>query len=714
MVYAIGFLVFRVNEAEFWHVSVWKVKCGCLLFASAMSAPSSSSTEPISFSQQLHDAEASFDGLDLVVSTGKVRRVWRVVSSGLSTCSLKQESDGAEWIDRPNDDNAECDWSIFHLVEVDTPAVLSAARAIIVPREGSIGERLQVEMVFQYPSTDLEVRYVIWVFSGAEGIRTQLGLRALNEHEPEFWPGYLVDSYAERLCLAAEKTERLAAGYYNDTQHRNSLSSPMLKEEQRSGSLLGADHEIYDWANILHMRRDGVGLALIKESHKCVNQEGVDTGAFVLRDDSVTITGLGLRINGYGDTSPWIRTDAYHEAWANWCVLYAGDEAAGIQAVKRFDRQRFPFDPDRDVYMNANTWGSRGAGKWSQEAAEEENVLKEIESCADLGIDVLQIDDGWALDEEVTHLSSDWKPLSYRFPVGWKRVKAAAESAGLKLGLWFAWTAPLERMIENCDEGGFLYLKLDFASLDYRHLLDALLAKAKALDAHNEHRGRINWDLTELSPRMGYFLGREYGHLFVRNTQWARPGTLRTKHVDYLPEVWLRDAWQYARHLNLNQIYLTVQNKDRFDPKKAGRYSHSYCFAITMMGVPTFFQETHLYTEAARDELRPLISLYKQHRAKILGGYATPIGDQPNGGNWTGFHCRASATEGYLTVFREIDNQETSTEIDLPMMPEGHCEWTDLLKDEVVEPVAEFRRKLRCSLPAPGEFLFLSYRRLSE
>ncbi len=679
-----------------------------------MFTPSSVSAESFSFSQRLEEAEASFDGFELLVSTGNIRRVWRVTGTGLSTTSLKLAGDAREWIENGTDESVSCDWRIFRLVEKDTPAVLASARAMVMPREGSISERLQVEIVFQYPTADVEVRYVVWIFPGAEGLRTQLGLRALHEHEDDFWPDYLVDSYAERLSLPVGETARLAVGYYNDTQHRNSISLPMLKEERRSDLLIGAGYEIYDWANLIHLRRDGAGLALIKESHKCVNQEGVDTGAFVLREDGIAVTGLGLRVNGYGDTSEWIRTDDYHEAWANWCVLYEGDEDAGIQAVKSFDRVRFPFDPARDVYLNANTWGSRGSGKWSQEAAEEENVLKEIESCADLGIDVLQIDDGWSMDQEITHLDTDWNPLSYRYPEGWRRVRAAAKAAGVKMGLWFAWTAPLEQMKKNCDEGDFLYLKLDFALLNYRHLVDEFLAKAKAIDLHNQHRGRVNWDLTERSPRIGYFLGREYGHLFVRNTQWVRTGTQRTVHIDYLPEVWLRDAWQYAKHLNLNQIYLTVQNKDRFDPALAGRYSHAYCFAITMMGIPTFFQETHLYIEAARAELRPLIALYKEHRTKILGGYVTPIGNEPSGKSWTGLHCRASETEGYVIVFREIDNQESSAVIDLPMLPEGSYEWTELVNDTVWDLAQKSSRELKCSLPVPGRFLFLHYISLNE
>ena len=422
----------------------------------------------IGFSEKRGAAECAFDGATLTVSTGRIRREWRVVPNGLATTSLRLWPDGREWIAPPHEAPPACDWRLFQLVEADAVGELTAAEVRVVPREGVVDEHLETSLVFNYAAAAVQVRHVVWVFPDAVGLRTRIDLRALHAKGTEEWPGYLVDSHAERLRVAVAQTARLAAGYYNDTQHRNSLLTPMLKEERHEGALSDDGLEVYDWANLLHLRRADDGLALVKESHKCVNQEGVDTGAFVLTPDGVRVTGLGWRVNGYGDPAPWIRTDAWHEGWANWCVLYAGGEAEGLRAVKAFDRTRFGFDPARDVYMNANTWGSRGAGDLSRAAAAEDSVLQEIASCADLGIDVLQIDDGWEFAGDMPFDATDWRPVPARYPDGWGKVRAAAEQAGVKLGLWFAWTAPIERIKENCDQGGFLYLKMDYANLfDY-------------------------------------------------------------------------------------------------------------------------------------------------------------------------------------------------------------------------------------------------------
>lgn len=109
----------------------------------------------------------------------------------------------------------------------------------------------------------------------------------------------------------------------------------------------------------------------------------------------------------------------------------------------------YPVGP-RDIYIQANTWGRSQGRLEHREAASEKNVLTEIDSCADLGIDVLQIDDGWQGDGY-----DSWKPAPQRYPAGWERVRARAEERGVKLGLWMAAMPPgLEDLIRNAESTG--------------------------------------------------------------------------------------------------------------------------------------------------------------------------------------------------------------------------------------------------------------------
>jgi hypothetical protein len=662
----------------------------------------------MTFSTQLEGASAEFDGNELVVSTGLVRRVWRVVSNGLSTVSFKREGKGSdEWVDDRKD--PQCDWWLASLVEGGTKGEIISARCEVIKEDPCSADRLSVEMLFQYPGSHIELRYVVWVYPDAPGIRTQLSMRALEDRDTNKWPSYLTASYAERIGLKADGCERLLAGYYNDTQHRGSFETPMMREERLVDPVLR--REIHDWANILYLRRGKEGLALVKESHKCVNQEGIDTGAFILNSDEVKVTGLGLCLNGYGDASKWIRHESFHEMWANWSILSAGSEKEGPRSIKIFDRFRYPFDLQRDVYIAANTWGSRGSGELSRSAAEEENIVKEIKSCADLGIDVLQIDDGWELDPGVADVEgSDWRPVKSRFPHDWERVKEVAKEQGVILGIWHAWMAPLERIKENFDKGGFRYFKIDFVNISFRHELERLMEKVGALLEHTKHTIRVHWDLTEVTTRVGYFYGREYGQLYPRNSQTPLPDQSRIDHVLYRPGIFLRDAWEYAHHMNLSSFLINVQNKDKFERSGADRYTHSYCFAVAMMAVPNFMQETHFYSDAARDELRPLIALYKEHREKILGGFVFPIGEEPSDASWSGFQCiLANEREGYLTLFREIDNQEKSCDIELDLPAGKQLVLHDLEATEKQTLSLNRNGSVSFTISDPGDFRFYRY-----
>lgn len=291
------------------------------------------------------------------------------------------------------------------------------------------------------------------------------------------------------------------------------------------------------------------------------------------------------------------------------------------------------------------------------------------------------------------------------------RVWAEAERLGLSLGLWFAWFAPLEDMLWNMTAGGFRRYKLDFANFHTRDELDEFMAKTQQVVVAGGRRFGINWDATENSPRMGYFFGREYGNIYLEN----RPQTVRTgriKHVTYRPHLVLRDVWQLAHELNLNQIQIPVQNVDRVEPQwsNAAQYGHAYCFAIAMMGMPVFFQETQLYDESARCTMRPLIALYRRHREAILNGIVYPLGAQPDDASWTGLQSHdAEASGGYLVVFRELHNAVPRQRLALHFAAGAAVDLTDLRTDHGVRLQADSRGAVELAIPDPGDFLFLQY-----
>lgn len=632
----------------------------------------------------LGSAEVRTSGNQLTVATGAVERTWRWTGRGLATISLRNQETGHEW-SAPGDSSA--DWSYPGLIDPSAPAILQELTARPVRFDPLTSDRIEVVAEVEHTDAKLLLEYVIWAYPGAPGLRTQLRVRAL--------PGFVANRStqtaphaADSFSIAKQGLATRAIGYYNHTQRRNQRETEILREEPvRDGA---------DWASVLCLQ-DGVeGLCLVKESHKCVNQQGVDTGAFHLTSHRVTNS-------GWGPSPQDFLHDRYRDCWACWTVLYRGEDSERQLAVKRFDRRRFPVDPQRDIYIMANTWGSGADKSESLAASDEQNILRQIGSAADLGIDVQQIDDGWQGDNQY----ESWELWAKRYPQGWSGVREAARKAGLDLGLWAAWTIDAQSLQQTFDEGGFRYYKIDFARLDTYDKLEALFHKMRSLVEHSGHVVRVNWDVTENPARVGYFFARDLGNIYLENRKPLLP-----EHVVYHPYLVLRDAWQVAKFTNLNRFQITVQNPERVnrDVSDAYLHNHPYTVAISLMGSPIFFQETHYYDERARSQIRPLLALYKAHRRRMYRGFVFPIGAEPDNASWTGFQNWDPETEsGYLTIFREIGAEEPVAEIALRFAAGRRLRIMDLQSgiDRSLQVPPDGR--LRFEIPQAPGFRFLRY-----
>jgi hypothetical protein len=661
---------------------------------------------------QLGDAHAVWDGEQLRLTSGSLERVWQVVPHGLQTIRLGDRRSGVAWIDEAVGSGASrSDWLVRWIADGSVTAQLLSASVRAVTDASFTSEHVSVELVFRYPYLDshFDLRWRAWAYPGTCGVRTQIGLKPGRTFAEGEVPGFLSGSLAERLSIDTAGTRRCAAGYYNDTQHRNFDHTPLLKEETRSNPI--DRREIYDWANLLCIERgDGAGLAFVKESHKCVNQEGFDSGAFILSPREVAISGLGYDEvgNSYLPSRKFNDPDDFVDAWATWLVSYADGD--GATAIKRFDRARFAPTAERDLFLKANTWGSRGPID-APAAATEENMLREITSCADLGVEAIEIDDGWQRDPEAPpHNPPAWRPYPGRFPHGWERVRGAAAEQGVSLLLWAPGSVPETDLLWNLEAGDFRGCKLDFLNFRVREELDAFMKKAAGICQHRGPRFHVNTDVTENAARVGYFLAREFGPIFLENREL--PLTWH-KLIAYKPHLVLRDAWHLALYVNLNQVLVSFVDKDRVpaDLSDAHLYSHAYNFAIVMMGLPLLFMETQLLSPDARAELRPLIELYKAHRHGIYRGIVSPIGDEPDGASWSGFVSHDPASSGgYVTLFRERRNSESQRSLALPPLADsGGYLWQDLLSGSPANVRQEQAGHWTFQFPQPASFGFYRY-----
>jgi len=502
-----------------------------------------------------------------------------------------------------------------------------------------------------------------------------------------------------------------AIGYYNDTQHRHEPDKHLLREEAvEPGSI--------DWASVLCREATHGGIALAKESHKCVNQPGVDTGAFVAGAGGIAVTGWGV---GRAD----LRADEWRWAWATWMVGYAlpvGPPRAGRLApvsladarelgLKQFERVRYPVRADLDLYSKANTWGSGLDGAASMARAAETEVLAEIDSVAELGLDQLQIDDGWQTGRMPGRQAPEreWVVRPDWYPQGWKNVVDRAREKRVALGIWHAARAPLAALKHNYDTGHFVGWKLDFANLGQYDGAWSYLAKGRDFVAYTGHRVRVNWDVTENAPRFGYFWAGECGNVWLANRKPQQPANV-------VPRPWLmlRELWEISRYLNLNKFELPVQNFAMVNRELSDAHLHSdtYATALGLGGIPVFFQTTRLLTPAQRTETKALLEVYKRVRGELFASYILPIGDEPSNAGWSGLQwVRPDSGEFYLLVFRERLNAEPNRTLTLRWLAPGTAlELENLRTGEKSSRTTGTDSRLNLSIESPGDILFLKVR----
>jgi len=489
------------------------------------------------------------------------------------------------------------------------------------------------------------------------------------------------------LPINASGLKRLYAGYYNDTQHRNTPQTPLLKEEEKSGTITKSEN--INWASILMVSGQKEGLAMVKESHKCVNQYGVETGDFQVSQNGIENRGTSLYPK---DLSP----DEYKWFWSSWTILYSGNLDDGRAEIKAFDRIRYPVLPKLDIYTMANTWGSSR----NRLAAQEENVLKEIDCQANIGIDIQQIDDGWQ--------NKNWLPSNEWYPTGWGNVVERAKEKNVKLGLWGA-AMPItpEALRSNYENGGFVTFKLDFANLSTHDKIDETIGKIRTFIISTGHKVRVNWDVTENAPRYGYFWAREYGSVYLENRKPDVP-----TNVVYVPYLVLRDLWHLSKYANLNKFQGSVQNVATTDTTHSDAWKHSqaYATAIPLMSTPLFFMETQFLSAEAVDQIKPILSAYKTFRNELYEYYVYPVGNEPNNETWSGFQAvYPNKKVGYLTLFRELNNKEASKQIQLLFLHEKALKITDLMTGKAFIIKTDKDGKATFEIQKNGDFKMFKY-----
>lgn len=367
-----------------------------------------------------------------------------------------------------------------------------------------------------------------------------------------------------------------------------------------------------------------------------------------------------------------------------WAVLgYSGGRLGRARRLHALQRSLRVPRPERDGLLLSNTWGDRNRDTRINDAF----ICTEMAAGAELGVDVCEIDDGW--ERGVTSNSARarekhgiwegfwaadaryWEPRTTTFSDGMKPLISASKSHGIGLGLWFApdssndfanWGKDAQVCLGMWRDWGVSHIKLDGIKL------------RSQLSAENLHRffnavliesqGDIIFDLDiTAETRPGYFGAIEVGQLFLENryTDWTR----------YFPHAVLRNIWMLSFYVAPQRLRMEFLNPSRNqelygnDPLAPGRYPPETLFAIVMTTAPLAFFEVSELPDYVISALKPLISIWREHRAELQRGTILPIGDCPSGASFTGF-CSDLGDLAHVLVYRELTQLPTAN-LELPL-----------------------------------------------
>lgn len=406
--------------------------------------------------------------------------------------------------------------------------------------------------------------------------------------------------------------------------------------------------------------------------------------------------------DGYGD---WHAILAYDGGTASRCAV--------IQAYEQCLRRPETAPP----VMVSNTWGDRARDAHLNEAF----MLAEVDAAKELGVDIVQIDDGWQSGRSANSMEGGgkwsgfweddhfWEPHAGRFPNGLSPITGHL-GADQRLGLWYApdscddfsnWRKDADRLLTLHRRHGVCHFKLDAMTVTSRtgeanvhRLLDAL---------QRESDGRIVIDLdTTASTRLDYLARPDVGPIFVENryTDWG----------NYYPHLALRSLWQLAHWIDPARLRMEWLNPDRnpdrypADPLAPAGYSADYLFATTLPAAPLAWMELQHLSPKRAAGVKPIIRLWRTYRRELHECVIVPIGDAPTGAGWTGFAFidRAGGQRlAHLLLFREPLAGEASVSLDLPAeggrldILHGHSATCDLSGI-----------RLHAALPTPGSVLW--------
>jgi alpha-galactosidase len=580
---------------------------------------------------------ASWDGRSLILSNAHIERQWQVQKGLLTPTSFRDLASGAEWLKPPAPAPSSTPSS--------TPAS-PPGNWKFTSRSGSMSPVEAPSLVVQLTSPS-GVAYRFQLFPDAQGVLTRA--------DP-----------LESLTLNSEHIHLTQVTLMDQTDNHNQLVFENDWLPQRNEKDLHLEGNLFIAENTL----THAGLIFLKLAPLPLSRPVRDAW-----DLESAVHGRGLQCNFNAARYPYV------------VLAYNGGRAGRTEALQTFQRQLRLYVPSRDAMFISNTWGDR-----SRDARiNSEFMRQEIDAGAALGVDVIQIDDGWQTGRTSNSARGPgvwtgywaqnpnfWQPDLTRFPGGLKPLVQQAASKSIKFGLWFGpdssndfsnWERDAGRLLELHNQDGIDYFKIDGVKAltpagehNLRQMFDRV---------QQQTNGKVVFDLDVTAEiRPGYFGVPDVGPLFVENRY--------TDFHGYWPHQTLRNLWQLAQYVDPLRLRMEVLNNERNplqyagDPLAPAKYSPDFLFATVMFANPLGWFEISNLPPQYLSQMSKLVATWKAHRAAIFSDTILPMGEAPDGADWTGFAAFAKDRDsGYVLIFRGIGTPEEWT-THLPVFHSPH------------------------------------------
>lgn len=609
------------------------------------------------------DCYAHLKNGQLTLGNSHVRRSWRIEHGQLFATSFFDLDSKVEWMSTAS-----------NLPSPTPPEAMIAGVMRMRGGDGVFGptEARSLRVELQQGTGELNVKYEFQIFPEASGVRMWISRDAASTGEKDSAPNTL--DAIEHLRSDKPHLRFTQVALRDRTDERNELvfeNEWLLQPNEASLELQGNIFVVEDTLT-------GDGFVFLKEAPQPemrpvktrfdARMTGSQTALNKTQEKKRTffdISFYGHGLEGSGEGYPSVM------------VAFHGGRAGRIAALQRYQRQIRQYVPGRDGQFLSNTWGDRS----TDTKVSENFVRKEIDAGKELGVDIVQVDDGWERGKTIATAAEGgiwegyrarspgfWQVNSARFPAGLLDLTNYARERGMRLGLWFApdssqdfkeWKQDADDLVRWNHVDHIAAFKLDSvkirsktAETNYHALVDRVIRQSS---------GKILLDLdVTAETRQGYFGNIAAGSLFVENryTDWHR----------YWPHQTLRNFWKLAQYVDPVRLRMEFLNPDRNtalyqdDPLAPARYTPGCLFATTMFGSPLGWFENSSLSPTFVADAAPLIAEWKKQRDALYEGTIVPVGEAPDGVTWTGFESTSvDGRSGYLLLFRELNGDDQWT-----------------------------------------------------